>query len=376
VNESLLIALGAAIVSVVFAVRDGVLAWWLIRWAVAGTGAGTGVGATTVPPSPPALPPTISSPRSAPSPSSVPTFAHVGITATSFAGDNDTVSARTSAYDGKVINGDEELAVALPSRGVGGRLVRVAYGGRSVVATVRDVGPWNTDDPYWATSSRPQAETGTDRTGRKTNLAGIDLTPALWRALGYAGDPRNAKDKVDWDFADAAAVPAQGAGAGPISAPAPATVPPYLALMRSLVGIDARSHSEAILGWAAAIGLKFPEMAEYTKGYTSTSVPWCGLTAAYAVAMSGVRPPFGPSDTDKFLWADSWRTFGTGVATPQPGDILVFHWSGGGHHVTMYDHTVDDNYYHCTGGNQGAGHIVSTESMPMKNCVAVRRVGG
>ena len=59
---------------------------------------------------------------------------------------------------------------------------------------------------------------------------------------------------------------------------------------------------------------------------------------------------------------------------PQPGDIMRFAWHSGGEHVTFYDHPVDsDDLYHCCGGNQGTGHVVSIEGMPMSCIVAVRR---
>lgn len=50
-----------------------------------------------------------------------------------------------------------------------------------------DVGPWNINDPWWVKGTRPQAESGTDMTGRKTNKAGIDLTPAAAKAIGLRG---------------------------------------------------------------------------------------------------------------------------------------------------------------------------------------------
>jgi uncharacterized protein (TIGR02594 family) len=364
--EPLLVAL------IVFAVRDGILAWWLIHKLIA------------------AVPPAAPAPAPIPEPHPAPVAAEpepvvpaagkprfTNIVATSFAGGNDSAVSRTSAYDGKIIDGDRELAAALPAHGMAGRLIRVFYKGRTVDTHVRDVGPWNgdpisTDDPYWTTGSRPQAETGTDKTGRKTNRAGIDLSPAAWKALGYVGNPRQAEEKVDWDFVDRFPV-------SPAVLPGPAaaegTIPAPLVLMRKLrdMGVHAEHDSAIILSWPVAIANKFPEMADYTKGYQHDSTPWCGLTMAYVMAMSGIRPQFGAGDTDKFLWADSWRQFGTVVETPQPGDIMVFKWAGGGHHVTMYDHEVDDNFYHCTGGNQGSGHVLSTEAMPMQNCVAIRR---
>lgn len=67
--------------------------------------------------------------------------------------------------------------------------------GLAVVCDIVDVGPWNTNDPYWQTDSRPQAEGGTDLSGRETNGAGIDLTPGAADAIQLIG-----KGKVDWAF--------------------------------------------------------------------------------------------------------------------------------------------------------------------------------
>ncbi len=115
-----------------------------------------------------------------------------GITATVFGGSSDP---NTSAYDNHEID-DEEFGVALPARFTGARpKVRVFYGDKSVDCSIVDVGPWNTNDEYWKTNSRPQAETGVDNSGRTTNHAGIDLTPAAALALGI-----NGKGVVDWMF--------------------------------------------------------------------------------------------------------------------------------------------------------------------------------
>jgi hypothetical protein len=115
-----------------------------------------------------------------------------GITCTYFGGSSDP---NTSAYDGHLIT-DKEYGVALPYKFKGERpKVRVFKGGKSVDCEIVDVGPWNINDPYWETGKRPQAESGTDTTGRRTNLAGIDVTPAVDRALGL-----NGKGLVDWEF--------------------------------------------------------------------------------------------------------------------------------------------------------------------------------
>lgn len=116
-----------------------------------------------------------------------------GITATVFGGKADP---NHSAYDNHLID-DDEFGVALPAHiPAPVPKVRVFANGKEVVAVPVDVGPWNTHDPYWQTGARPQAESGTDMTGRKTNRAGIDLTPATAKALGIDG-----LGKVDWEFA-------------------------------------------------------------------------------------------------------------------------------------------------------------------------------
>ncbi|MCO4782207.1 MAG: hypothetical protein KC646_07740 [Candidatus Cloacimonetes bacterium] len=83
---------------------------------------------------------------------------------------------------------DTDLGVALPSRDSLNQWVQVYFPdtGKSVVVEVIDVGPWNIDDPYWVRGKRPAAETGTDAWGRKTNLAGIDLSYQTWLALGVS----------------------------------------------------------------------------------------------------------------------------------------------------------------------------------------------
>lgn len=368
-----------AVVLAAYGLRDGILFAWLIHRLLGNTDAAPVVPVAPAPapgqpaPLPGAVP--VPLPDSKPPAAAIAKPRFTGITATSFAGGNDSAFSRTSAYDGKIINGDTELAAAAPYHFPGKPpVIRVFYPvtGRSVDVPTRDVGPWNTKDDYWNKGTRPQAETGTDTTGRHTNLAGLDLSPAAWKALGYTGDARNAKDKVDWDFADV--LDGKAPSAAP-SSPTISVVPPWLVLMRKLrdMGVHAEHDSAIIMAWPPAIGNKYPEMADYCKGYLHDTTPWCGLTVAYVLAASGIRPQFGATDTDRFLWAASWLQFGTAVETPQPGDVMVFQWAGGGHHVTLYDHEVDDNSYHCTGGNQGNSHVVSTEAMPMANCIGIRR---
>jgi hypothetical protein len=118
-----------------------------------------------------------------------------GIIATVFGGGDDY---NVSAYDDEVVLDDLTFYIALPDRFEGARPMVRVYNratGESATANIEDVGPWNTNDPYWDKGTRPQAESGIDMSGRSTNGAGIDLSPALADAIGIDG-----MGEVDWEF--------------------------------------------------------------------------------------------------------------------------------------------------------------------------------
>jgi D-alanyl-D-alanine carboxypeptidase len=132
----------------------------------------------------------------------IPRFTH--ITATSFAGANDSANSKTSAYTGREIDSSKP-GFALPKHLAAAdqhRLIRGFWGGKTVDGPVEDVGPWYDGRPgwpidaYWETGTRPRAETD-----NRTNHAGIDLTPGAWKALGHP-NPEGAKDYISWDFVD------------------------------------------------------------------------------------------------------------------------------------------------------------------------------
>jgi hypothetical protein len=116
------------------------------------------------------------------------------IVCTTFGGSADP---NNSAYDEHVIT-DAELGCALPYRFSGTRpKVKVTNraNDKMVVCEIVDVGPWNTTQLLTLPNGRPQAESGWDMKGRKTNLAGIDITPAADKAIELKGLGR-----VDWEF--------------------------------------------------------------------------------------------------------------------------------------------------------------------------------
>jgi len=88
--------------------------------------------------------------------------------------------------------------VALPDAHALYEVVRVRANGKQVLALVMDVGPWNIhDSDYVFGNSRPQAESGTDLYGRKTNGAGIDLSEYVWNHLDMQDN-----GNVDWEFVE------------------------------------------------------------------------------------------------------------------------------------------------------------------------------
>lgn len=136
-----------------------------------------------------------------------------------------------------------------------------------------------------------------------------------------------------------------------------ATDTPWLETMRTITGTTetpGAADNEKILAMATEIGRIFPEMASYCAGYVHDSIPWCGLTVAYVMAVAGIRPPFKRgSDTDCFLWAQSWASDAdfVEIKEPRPGCVAVLTRSGGGH-VSLYERTEGRNYV-LRGGNQG-----------------------
>jgi hypothetical protein len=91
--------------------------------------------------------------------------------------------------------------VALPSEAAKFQRVVVSYpnSGKYTTAIVLDTGPWNTDDDeYVFGGARPQAESGVDKSGRKTNGAGIDLGEKVRKDLDIPDNEDNAI--VDWWF--------------------------------------------------------------------------------------------------------------------------------------------------------------------------------
>ena len=150
-----------------------------------------------------------------------------------------------------------------------------------------------------------------------------------------------------------------------------AIIPAWLATMRSITGVSAARDGDEIVRWSAEIAKAFPDFTTYSKEDSRATIPWCGQTVAYCLAINGIRP------VDGYLEAVKWTAFGTRDDVPQQGDIVVFQWDAGsdagGHHVTMLEQ-VQGNSYLCRGGNQS--HQVKLSTFPSRDAIAVRRPPG
>lgn len=135
-------------------------------------------------------------------------------------------------------------------------------------------------------------------------------------------------------------------------------IPPWLEVMRAITGLSEHENGSnpKIEAMAAYIGRKFPEQADYASGYTDDSIAWCGVATDFCLAActrQGISGPFGPTDTDRWMWAQSFASDHGFVhlGTPVPGTIVVMTREGGGH-VTMFEEWDDNGNLRCRGGNQ------------------------
>jgi len=136
--------------------------------------------------------------------------------------------------------------------------------------------------------------------------------------------------------------------------------------MRAITGLSEYEDGSnpKIEAMAKYIGRKFPEQASYASGYTDDSIAWCGVATDFCLAActkQGISGPFGPTDTDKWMWAQSFASDPGFVklGAPVPGAIVVMTREGGGH-VTMFEGWDDNGMLRCRGGNQSNEVNVST----------------
>ena len=139
-------------------------------------------------------------------------------------------------------------------------------------------------------------------------------------------------------------------------------IPPWLEVMRAITGLTEYENGSnpKIEAMAEYIGHKFPEQATYASQYTSDDIAWCGVTAAFCMAVCDIEGPFGPTDTDKWMWALSWSEDDgyQPLTQPVPGCWVAMERSGGGH-ITCFEEW-DGGMLRCRGGNQSNAVNVSS----------------
>jgi uncharacterized protein (TIGR02594 family) len=153
----------------------------------------------------------------------------------------------------------------------------------------------------------------------------------------------------------------------------PADPTPWLTTMGTLDGTKwSGGVNPTIKSWLSFIGTTYPNMAAYCNSAAGLDYfSWCGLTVGYCMAKAGIAPVFGATDTSQFLYATAWLAWGTTVTTPQQGDVLVFNFGGGDHHVTLFEKDNGDGTYACHGGNQS--HEVNVTNFPKSCLMGIRR---
>lgn len=118
------------------------------------------------------------------------------------------------------------------------------------------------------------------------------------------------------------------------------------------------ASTPAIISWASEVGSK-----KLGIDYKDDAVAWCGLFMSVCAQRAGLTLPSVP------VRALSWVMFGTAVAAPMLGDVLIFTRKGGGH-VGLYI-GEDAEAYHVLGGNQG--DAVSITRVVKDRLTAARR---
>lgn len=123
----------------------------------------------------------------APPAATIPTAESFTVTVTEFGGRDDR---QQSAYPPYGMVDPDKLGYALPFRfDPPLPQIDVTYKGNTIRCECVDIGPVNTNDPYWRTHTAPRYK------------AGLDLTPAAWDALGFTrNDPIRGLVTMTWQF--------------------------------------------------------------------------------------------------------------------------------------------------------------------------------
>lgn len=149
-------------------------------------------------------------------------------------------------------------------------------------------------------------------------------------------------------------------------------IPPWLQAMRTITGTTEYSGSAdnpKIMFMADYVGHRWPDQAAYASYYTGDDVAWCGLTVAFCMSVADICPVYGPTDTDRWMWAQAWQEsqyWAAQECEPCLGAVIVMQREGGGHVCLMEQHDdgsfLKDGYYRGRGGNQSDAVTVANQA--------------
>lgn len=170
-------------------------------------------------------------------------------------------------------------------------------------------------------------------------------------------------------------------GNSPIKGPG-MSVPAQLAALQTFDGSTWSSGPppafiKQMLASIAVAWPSVPGLPAYCNSAANESGYWsaCGCGAAYAVSKAGYQPVFGADDLHRMLWAEAWLDWGAPVpvAQAQPGDVAIFDFGGGDHHVSIVQENRGSTLA-CYGANQG--HKVTLAVFMASSCQGIRRPSG
>lgn len=102
-------------------------------------------------------------------------------------------------------------------------------------------------------------------------------------------------------------------GSTPETKPVTKDPTPWLSEAKKLLGTyeyQGSADNQAIIAWPKEIGDKYPDLASYSRAYNHDSIPWCGLFVALCCTRANVKPQYGSTDVERYLWAQAWRLYG------------------------------------------------------------------
>lgn len=148
----------------------------------------------------------------------------------------------------------------------------------------------------------------------------------------------------------------------PEPAPAPLTGDPaWILWAKKQLGVKevpGAGDNPEIISWF--------ELSTLPKEYWHDATAWCAVFINAGLFLNGVKGLCSARAKD-------WLDFGRAVETPRKGDVVVFEWNDGSHHVA-YFLAMEDDQVRVIGGNQS--NAVTETTYPLGNVAGFQRPPG